>query len=73
MIQNEAVDSEKLLSVWPQTLHLKNWEPQKYRWESLKTTQLRYIAMKQWAFIVFQKRSQKVMSALVKHGNVLRW
>ena len=51
----------------------ENWEPQKYRWESLKTTQLRYIVMKQWAFIVFQKRSQKVMSALVKHGNVLRW
>ena len=40
-------DSERLLSVWPLNLHFKNWVPQKYRWESLKTIQQLYIAMKQ--------------------------
>lgn len=35
----------------------------------LKTIQQRYIAMKQWAFIVFQVRNQRVISASVKYGD----
>ncbi len=61
MIQSGAKASAKPLSAKLLHMLLINWEPQRYRWEFLKTIRLLSGVMNRWDFIVSSGKRPRVM------------